>query len=150
MIDFTLYLNASNYQDVATVSKVFNLSVIGDHDLWVVLPYSLSPLYTITNIHERNGLVNIAPEDIFREGSLIQIKSASINHNIGLHQYKISLQNNITSDVMDCYFQYIIQDDNPETPYIYMKREENENATGDIFEQDVPSEQTPERDPAED
>lgn len=45
-----------------------------------------------------------------------------LNKDIGQHTYKLHFVNIHTSLELDLYIQYIIQDDNPDKPYIYMNR----------------------------
>lgn len=45
-----------------------------------------------------------------------------MNTNPGKHTYKMSFVENKTNVTFSLYISYIIQDDNPELPYVYMKR----------------------------
>lgn len=53
----------------------------------------------------------------------IRIISDILDWDIGLHIYQLSLVNKYSNDVVSVYFGYIVQDDDPEKPYIYMNRE---------------------------
>ena len=55
----------------------------------------------------------------------IDIMSSNLNCSSGMHTYRLTFLDSQNSDVLYMYFSYIIQDDNPDTPYIYMKRSED-------------------------
>ena len=50
----------------------------------------------------------------------IDIKSCTLNNEIGLHVYKIELLNLYNDEVEHLFFAYRVQSDHPEKPYIYM------------------------------
>ena len=45
-----------------------------------------------------------------------------LNLSIGLHTYSLEFINLVTGDTFYQYFNYTIQDDDPDKPYIYMNR----------------------------
>lgn len=49
---------------------------------------------------------------------------AALNQEPGCHTYRMKFVNTVTNLTTSIYFGYIIQDSNPEKPYIYMKRGE--------------------------
>lgn len=53
----------------------------------------------------------------------IQIQSEYMNTKVGYHLYRIGFIDPVTDDICYMFFSYIIQDDNPDKPYIYMKRD---------------------------
>ena len=53
----------------------------------------------------------------------IRIDSDQLDKSVGMHVYKLSFVNLSTKDVFSLYFAYIIQNDDPEKPYIYMDRD---------------------------
>ena len=59
-------------------------------------------------------------------GRWIDIGVKHLNKSIGLHTYRIDLLNPRTGMVYDRYFSYTMQNDSPEKPYIYMKRDKEE------------------------
>lgn len=125
-------LHAGQYRHVSQISRILKWPMIIDKYIWVVLPDNVLP-YSM--IHVRELKTHQEVSDISYEGRFIRIPCNKLNNLIGLHQYEIKFKNMITSDESYLYFQYIIQKDDPETSYIYMKREDEEdNATSDIFE----------------
>ena len=53
----------------------------------------------------------------------IDITSDGLNLEVGQHDYLIKYVDSFTGDIVLLYFSYIIQDDNPSKPYIYMDKE---------------------------
>ena len=49
--------------------------------------------------------------------------SSHLNLDPGQHVYKLSFINKFSNDTNSLYVSYIIQDDTPDKPYIYMSRE---------------------------
>lgn len=54
----------------------------------------------------------------------VDIPCNLLDSSAGVHSYCITLADPISSDTYRLYFTYLIQDDNPNTPYIYMNRQE--------------------------
>ena len=126
MIDFVMCLPAVQRQKLSGNTALFNKQVVAGHNLWISLPEDISSVCQLEVISElRDTKKDIDMSIIYREGSLIKIPEYAVNLELGLHQFEISLKNIITGDMMYCYFQYHIQDDNPDAPYIYMNRKEN-------------------------
>lgn len=126
MIDFVMCLPAVQRQKLSGNIALFNKQVVAGHNLWISLPEDISSVCQLEVISELcDTKKDIDMSIIYREGSLIKIPEYAVNLELGLHQFEISLKNIITGDQMYCYFQYHIQDDNPDAPYIYMNRKEN-------------------------
>ena len=53
----------------------------------------------------------------------IDILSEGLNTEVGQHDYMLRYVDCFTGDIVPLYFSYIIQDDNPNKPYIYMDKE---------------------------
>ena len=125
MIDFVMCLPAVQRQKLSGNTALFNKQVVAGHNLWISLPEDISSVCQVEVISELSDTKkDIDMSIIYREGSLIKIPEYAVNLELGLHQFEISLKNIITGDQMYCYFQYHIQDDTPDAPYIYMNRKE--------------------------
>ena len=57
----------------------------------------------------------------------IDVNTSALNQEIGNHVYVFTFMNNIVDHTVDLYASYIIRYNDPDKPYIYMKRSE-ENA----------------------
>lgn len=55
----------------------------------------------------------------------VDIPKTILDTSIGQHVYRMTFQKPECKLKATCWFSYIIQDNNPEKPYIYMNREEN-------------------------
>lgn len=140
MSDYIIKLYAGQYSHLSMISRVLNVDHLVGKDIWIMLPEDLAiyPISEISLIDDQKAIDN---EQIFREGRAVRVSSDAIRLDKGIHRYDITLFHPITHDIVHCYFQYLIQDDNPDTPYIYMNRKETNDATSDILKQDVPVEQ---------
>lgn len=139
MLGSYLKLYAGTQNQVSQISRVLSSRDFNNRMIWIVLPDTATE-YTVSHFHQFPDGCELS-HALFREGHVLRISFNDIDKSIGLHQYEIGLKHPITDDDAYLYIQYIIQDDNPDTPYIYMNRKETENVTGDIFEQDVLGEQ---------
>lgn len=114
---------AGRHDHVSRVSRLLNDNIVQDENVWIMLPdHALD--FSVLRIHELGSDDDI--EIILREGHTIKISGGKLNLEPGLHQYRIELSHHITHDTMHLYFQYIMQSDNPDKPYLYMNRKEKE------------------------
>ena len=60
----------------------------------------------------------------------IDISSSILDITAGQHTYRMTFQHSELKLKATCWFSYIIQDNHPETPYIYMKRYEDSEDSG--------------------
>ncbi len=119
-------LEACRYKDISSNTKVFNLQSL-DSIIWVHLPEDVSiycELYQIDIIGDTNKEVPIS-RYIHRECNRpwIKINKEALDTSIGQHIYKLSFIDTSTEIIYSLFFSYIIQDDNPDRPYIYMNRD---------------------------
>ena len=118
-------LNACSYDDIHMNTKILNNSVIGS-TLIIHLPFeSNSHELEIFDIVEISGH---STESIDISGHVnrtcgrpwIDIDTCILNLMIGQHIYRCSFINIHNHNIENIYFSYIVQDDNPEKPYVYM------------------------------
>lgn len=140
MSDYAINLYAGQHSHLSMISRVLNHDYLVGKDIWIMLPEELAS-YPISEISRMDDHEAIDDEHIFREGRAIRLSADVVSLERGIHQYEVTLVHPVTSDTVHCYFQYLIQDDNPDTPYIYMNRKETNNVTSDILKQNVPGEQ---------
>jgi hypothetical protein len=60
----------------------------------------------------------------------IDISSSILDTTAGQHTYRMTFQNLGCKLKANCWFSYIIQDNHPEKPYIYMDRGEDSGDSG--------------------
>lgn len=101
-----------------------------EYYLYVHIPEELCKLYKLFQVdsiapkHCTLPMNQLIQQECFKPW--IRINTAVLDLSIGLHTYKLSMVNTLTNDVVSIYFGYIIQDDDPDKPYVYMKSTECE------------------------
>ena len=125
--DIMLTLTSCKYSDLAKHSKVINICEL-DYFLWVYLnPEYVRDAYFLCGSELADDPLTIYPDTFTRPStSWIRVKVDDLNKDIGLHIYKFSFVDRTTGDSFSLYANYIIQRSDEEKPYIYMKRNENE------------------------
>lgn len=128
----TVKINSCPYGRLNENTPVFNLNQI-EHDIFIYLePEICRPLqlFQMDNIDSTESKEISLSGFVEREGTCwLRIKSEILDLNGGQHVYKLSFVDSITNDVVPLFFSYIIQDDNPEKPYVYMK----EGSTSTVY-----------------
>lgn len=119
-------INACRYNEISCNTPVINKNSL-DSYIWIRVPSEISREFVLFQVDE------LVPE--YKEFSFFhvidkecnkpwfKITSEYLNLDPGQHVYKMSFVNRITNDTCSLYFSYIIQDDSPDKPYIYMKRD---------------------------
>lgn len=130
---YVFKLDATSYDKVYSTNKIFNLDAV-EYYLWIKLPTALSCDYKLLNIiqieksNRCDGSCCIKckneqeiPHDYYhRERNVwIQIIFPALDQDIGKHIYRMEFLTPF-EDVISFYFSYIIQNDHPDQPYIYM------------------------------
>ena len=121
-----LKLNACTYAQIPCNTPVINKNTL-EYYIWIGLPKSISSHIEIFEIYEllpTNEEVDWV-RFIIRENCRpwLKIESAFLDTSVGQHLYKLSFVDTMTNDIISLYISYIIQDDNPDKPYIYMDRQ---------------------------
>ena len=123
-------LIAASYEDMPKNNKVFNLAEL-DYFLYVKLEPPLSSAWYLYRIEEKqkDGTLHRMhfPDTVRKESpTWLKFTTDFINKEIGLHIYKITFVDTVTDVVTSLWFSYTIQNDNPDKPYVYMKRDEED------------------------
>ena len=122
-----LQLNACQYKDIAMNSPMWNASAL-DYYVYISVPHNLlshASLYDVAEVSPE-GLKYVPKEAIVRDVNCwLKGTVSMLNLGVGLHIYKLMFADTLTSTVFDLYIGYNIQNDNPDKPYVYMKREES-------------------------
>lgn len=108
-----------------------NTVVINNHQveffLWIELPHESSAYIELFQIDEISSGSNELNYHKFLHRAYrrpwIRLNSGILNLEIGQHIYKMSFIDTRTDDVLSLYFSYILQNDNPDKPYVYMDRD---------------------------
>lgn len=112
------------YPDLNRVCNVFNKNTIDDY-FWLHLPCETTKMefHKLFNISGQNKIEIDTTDKLGRENDhpWIRINSSILDTTVGKKLYKIQLMDVQTDEPYNYYFTYIIQDDNPYTPYVYME-----------------------------
>ena len=123
--DNTLILTSCSYNDLAKHSKVFNSSQLLDY-LWIYLnPEDVRESYFVAS-NEVNAESQGSYDPFERVStSWLRASVAEINTSIGLHIYRFQFVDRITGDSFSVYANYLMQREDEEKSYIYMKRDQS-------------------------
>lgn len=120
-----IQLTACNYSDIGRNTPVLNKQQL-DYYMYVYISPDVDRLATLFDVTEITGTYSApALEGAFDKDSpcWIKVTTGLINLSPGKHTYKLSFVDTSDDSTFSQYVSYIIQDDNPYKPYIYMDRE---------------------------
>jgi len=121
-----LQLHACEYKDISNNTPVWNRSAL-DYYVYIDVPHSIlsrCSLYDVAEM-EREGLKGVPKDAVVRDVNCwLRANISLLNTAAGLHIYRLMFVDSMTNVTLDLYFGYNIQDDNPDKPYVYMKRED--------------------------
>lgn len=118
-----MILHSCEYRKLSSNCPILNRNEIDDC-VHVKLPFNVNGFvpYDILDISEcRAKTVSFDGVEFNDLHPWIDIPWGNVSTSVGQHVYKISLMNEKRKSFLTTYIAYIIQDDNAETPYIYMK-----------------------------
>ena len=124
MMEFKTKLHP--YPEYQSHTQLVNLNRI-EYFLWVEIPQSIacrSSLFLVEEITQGLKIpFNQCPKSIERDGMKpwLKIATSELNKSEGFHLYKFSFIDIETDDILVLYMPYVIQNDNPDKPYVYMK-----------------------------
>lgn len=119
------YLVASTYNRINEHVQVFNKSEL-EYYLWIKLDVDIPSTYVLLNSYELiGGKREESITHVFIRDNPTWIKAPTELLNLlpGYHIYRLEFVETSTSNTVSLYFAYILQDDNPSKPYIYMNRD---------------------------
>lgn len=120
-------LSAVSRQNMSSFSRVFNTNEI-EYFLFIRVPELFAKefeLYQIDCIDDKS--VSLSDNAAWEHESgrvWYRIKSSMLNMKSGYHMYRLCFVNKRTNDTSSLYISYVIQDNTPDKPYIYMNRDE--------------------------
>ena len=104
--------------------RVSNTQIFNDISMPTILHLEIPEdcvglcIITFSNL---DSLSEYCPPDILNmSGKWIDVESRHLDKAPGFHRYRI--QGNKAGEMISLYFNYRVQSDNPEKPYIYMNR----------------------------
>ena len=118
-------LEACEYGQLNKHTQVFNVNVI-EHFVYIYMSPEIAKgfsLFEVSKVSPDQFEIHDIQTYFFRENYCwLRVKSEALSKEAGQHTYKLSLINE-AKDIVSLFISYIIQDDNPDKPYIYMNRD---------------------------
>lgn len=129
-------LEAVTHDKLGSATPIWNLNEV-DYYVWINLNPAYTKharLYEVSEVITDSSNENVLAIEAFEMTSLCWVKVVSqmLNMTCGKHVYKLSFVDTMTNDTFFLFVSYIIQNDNPNKPYVYMKP-----ASDDEFPEDV-------------
>lgn len=120
-------LNACSYEDISSNTPVINKANF-DHFLWIRLPVEIArycSLYQLDEMVPKHRIVShVGFVERDSDRPWLKLTSEILDSTVGKHLYKLCFVHRVTNDVLNLYFSYTIQDDDPDKPYVYMNQED--------------------------
>ena len=122
---FSNVLESGSWDHLSVNLQVYDIANL-DTILWIHIPNDLSLSHQITDIAQKVGSkyesIDLT-DGVDRTGQYpwVSIDCDKLDMNVGQHIYRITLINTVSLNKIYLYFTYIVQDDDPEKPYIYME-----------------------------
>ena len=135
-VPYTTIMQSCHMCSLSSNTKVFNIQNFAD-TVCVKLPDDFPRDFELTGMYNLETDKVIDFEDYVEQVPYkpwVDIKKTVLSTEIGHHTYRLDFTQKGFAIGATCWFSYIIQDNNPETPYIYMKREEPEDSSDDSSE----------------
>lgn len=124
---FTTVIQSSQLSDLPLNTRIYN-SKDFDEIVCIKLPPELPRDMSLAEIYNLNASEDVDFADkVTRDEHKpwIDIDSSILDLTAGQHTYRLTFKKVDWKLTATCWFSYIIQDNNPEKPYIYMNRGEN-------------------------
>lgn len=119
---FTLY----SHSEFRQYTRIINVDDL-EYFIWLKIPTDISNRCELFQIDEILPTKQEFDHTIFTKRECgkpwIRVITEMLNKSIGQHIYKFSFIDRNTDEIETLYFSYIIHNDNPDKPYIYMRRE---------------------------
>lgn len=119
---FTFTIQSSSMQDLASNTEVINFAEIPDI-ICIKLPDSLPRDMELSGIYDLNADKDVDFSDYVTRSEMrpwIDVQSSILDLSVGQHVYKLTFSKIGIVLTATCWFSYIVQNNHPETPYIYM------------------------------
>ena len=129
---FTTVIQSSKLSDLPLHTVMYNNKDFSDI-VCVKLPPQMPRDMQLVEIYNLNSSEDLDFMDFVTRDEnkpWIDIQSSILDTTVGQHTYRMTFENLGCKLKATCWFSYIIQDNNPEKPYIYMKRNEDSGESG--------------------
>lgn len=130
--EYPCHFQLYDYSDAIAHSETISVCETMDK-IWLKLPNGLAKYLTLYQLiklgPENNGTEVDIADKIQRDTNRTWLTASRtlFDMTAGFHMYQLVFLDSFTQQYRDLYFCYHIQDNDPEKPYIYMNREEEES-----------------------
>ena len=131
LIHEEMTLEAGEYKDRSSLTVVMNTQTVSKY-VYIHLPVEcvhleLLGLIELNSSADTSDDPEAMPKDAiikYKDHPWARIKSDVLNWAPGKHVYKLSfgVPHQLNPNKIDYYISYVSQEDNPEKPYVYMRR----------------------------
>lgn len=129
---YTTIIQSCHMCSLSSNTQVFNIQNFAD-TVCVKLPDDFPRDFELVGMYNLETNKDIDFEDYVEQlpyKPWVDIKKNIISTNIGQHTYRLDFMQPGFTIGATCWFSYIIQDNHPETPYVYMNRDEDSGGSG--------------------
>ena len=133
---FTTVIQASQLSQMPLHTKIYNSKDFSDI-VCIKFPPEMPRDMVLSEIYDLYASADIDYNDKVSRDEFkpwIDIDSSILDKTAGQHVYRLTFVKENCKLKATCWFSYIIQDNNPEKPYIYMKRDEDTGDSGSSSE----------------
>lgn len=130
---YTTVIQSAHMMDLSKYSQVFNIRNFAD-TICVKLPDDFPRDFEMVGLYNLETDKDIDFEDYVEQimyKPWVDFKKSVLDTSIGQHVYRMDFMRAGFNIGASCWFSYIIQDNNPEKPYVYMKRDDAEDSSDD-------------------
>ena len=124
---FTTIIQSSKLDQLPLNTKIYNSKDFSD-TVCIKLPPQMPRDMQLSEIYNLNASEDVDFTDFTTRDEnrpWVDVQSSILDLTAGQHVYRMTFSKPECKLNATCWFSYIIQDNNPEKPYIYMKREED-------------------------
>ena len=128
---FTTVIQSSKLTDLPLHTVMYNNKDFSDI-VCVKLPSQMPRDMQLVEIYNLNSSEDLDFADFVTRDEnkpWIDIQTSILDVSAGQHTYRMTFAKEDVKLTATCWFSYIIQDNNPEKPYIYMKRDEDSSTS---------------------
>lgn len=129
---FTTVIQSSKLDQLPLNTKIYNSKDFSD-TVCVKLPPEMPRDMDLIEIYNLNASEEVDFTDFVARDEnrpWVDIQTSILDTTAGQHVYRMTFSKSEVKLKATCWFSYIIQDNTPEKPYIYMKRDEDGGESG--------------------
>ena len=124
---FTTVIQSSKLSEIPLHTVIYNAKDFSEV-VCVKLPPQMPRDMQLIEIYNLNSSEDLDFTDFVTRNEnrpWVDIQSSILDTTAGQHTYRMTFAKEEIKLTATCWFSYIIQDNNPEKPYIYMQRDED-------------------------